>query len=215
MRAPKHRRNRRAEKAFMTINLDAEFGVIQTRLGETLESFTVIRKINELCNADCDPKFGDALNKRGGFWQATLVAHQTTHFVGLFALLDKGNDDSATLYSVLKELNTLRPGIAPAGLEAVLDAVRDKCKRFRHKLFGHNDRKRVAVVAQFNAAGLTWESMASDLEELEFVFKTLFEVWNRRPVPTEESARAMQFPYSQHVQRAGADTEALLTELAG
>ena len=197
----------------MSNNIESQLQTIETRLGETLESFVVARKINEECDKDHDQILHAIINKRGGFWQASLLAHQTTQFVGINALLDEHSNDSATLYSALKDLEALHPGVLPSNLKQTLDTIRNKYKKFRHKLFGHNDKERDQVVSQFNEAGFTWQSLASDLEELEYIFKVLFLAMRERPIPSREEANRMQFPYSKSVERAANDTRMLLTDL--
>jgi hypothetical protein len=193
--------------------IQEHLSVIETRLSETLESFAVQKVINEKCNEIDDAKLYEIINKRVAFWQALLLAHQTTQFLGINSLLDKNSSDSATLYSVLKALEISRPGVVPIGLENDLDAIRSKYAKFRHKLFGHNDKKRQDVVNQFNNAGFTWQSQASDLEKLEYAFKVLFEANSGRPIPSQIVAQKMKFPYQISVERTTRDTESVLADL--
>lgn len=194
--------------------LEQQLQVVEPRLSETLESFEVSRKINELCDRTANPALANVIDSHAGFWQATLAAHQAAMLMGINALLDEHSTDSATLYSVYREIDALRPGVLPPDLKATLDKVRTKYKKFRHKLFGHNDLKRDRVVKQFNDAGFTWVSLAADLNELDFTFKVLFEAVSGRPIPTRADAERILFPYSEAVKRAAADTERLLMSLA-
>lgn len=197
----------------MPKNIEDHLLTIETRLGETLEAFVVARQINEACNKETSPALNAAINRRGGFWQAVLVSLQTTQFVGINALLDRNSNDSATLYLVANELERTNPaGVLPPTLIADLDVIRDRYKKYRHKLFGHNDKDRDNVINNFNNAGFTWQSLSQDLFELEYAFKVLFEAMRGRPIPSKERAKEIQFPYNVSVERAAKDTAAILAE---
>ena len=197
----------------MPSTLEAQLENVQTRLGETLEVFAISYAINEHCDATVDAAANKAINRLGGFWQASLLSYQTTLFMGINAILDKESSDSATLYSALREIESRAVGILPANLESTLDAIRNKYKKLRHKLFGHNDKKRQKFVDEFNASGFTWPSLEADLQQLEYVFKVLFEAMRGRPIPSVEDAQTMQFPYAAYVTRAKKDTLTLIGEL--
>jgi hypothetical protein len=191
-------------------SIEDHLRTIQNRLSDTLEAFVVARKINEKCNKEVDPTLNKTINKHGGFWEVVLCSTLTTQFVGIFALLDKNSTDSATLYSVLDKLKSIRPGVLPPNLTSDLDRIRDRYSKYRNKLFGHNDKNRDAVIAKFNQEGFTWESQEQDLFELEYAFKVLLEAAQNRKIPTRQEAKEMQLPYNHYVVRAATDTVSLL-----
>lgn len=197
----------------MPPTLEDQLDTIQTRLGETLEVFAIANAINERADPSVDPDLNKAINRLGGFWQASLLAYQTTLFMGINAILDKENGDSATLYSAMRALTATTPGILPVDLEQKLDTIRNRYKKLRHKLFGHNDMERQKYVDEFNASGFTWPSLESDLRELEYIFKILFEAVRGRAIPSVQDAPRLKFPYQAHVERAQRDIATLLGEL--
>lgn len=188
---------------------------VEWRLGETVEAFTVMRTINENCNTEVNPTLHATINARAGFWKPVTVGLQTTVITGINAVLDKGSSDSATLYLVLKKLNIQSPSSIPAGIESNLDTIRDRYKKFRHKLFGHNDINREAIANEFDQSGFTWVSLSADLEELEYVFKVLWHVIGGQPIPDKSSAKKMIYPYTMSVARTQKDTSDFLADIHG
>lgn len=186
---------------------------VEWRLGETVEAFTLMRTINERCNTEVNSTLHALINARGGFWKPVTVGLQTTVITGINALLDKGSNDSATLYLVLKKLSAQPQSPLPAGIENTLDTIRDRYKKFRHKLFGHNDINREAVANEFDQAGFTWVSLGADLEELEYVFKLLWHVMGGQPIPDRSMAKAMIYPYAMSVARTQKDTSEFLADV--
>lgn len=186
---------------------------VEWRLGETIEVFTVMRTINENCNTDVNPKLHGIINARAGFWKPVTLGLQTTVITGINAVLDKGSRDSATLYLVLKKLNAQSPSSIPAGIESDLDTIRDRYKKFRHKLFGHNDINREAIANEFDQAGFTWVSLATDLGELEYALKVLWNVMSGQAIPDRSLAKQMIYPYTMSVARTQQDTSAFLADI--
>lgn len=186
---------------------------VEWRLEETLEAFTVMRVINENCANDANPTLHQAIQDRSGFWKPITVGLQTTVITGINAILDKFSSDSATLYLILNRLHPKLPALFPSNFEAELDAIRDRYKKFRHKLFGHNDIKREAIAIEFDQAGFTWESIAADLTDLEFVLKVLWHVEGSNPIPDRAAAKGMIYPYSLAVARTAQHTSEFLSAL--
>lgn len=199
-------------------SIESQLQTVQMRLSEALQSAVISRLINERGDAEVDGTLNAAIQARGGFWYATLVAHQTTLFISISALLDKGRD-VASLYSILAAIETeipdriseeFRGTLRP--LRPELDAIGNKYNKLRHKLFGHTDLERGKFMAQFDAAGFTHLSIAKDLEQLEYVFKVLFAVGSGHDhVP--QRGEILHYPYSMHVAAVQRDTDALLNDL--
>ena len=186
---------------------------VEWRLEETLEAFTVMRVINENCAGDANPTLHQAIQDRAGFWKPVTVGLQTTVITGINAILDKFSDDSATLYLILKRLQPKLSASFPSTFESELDAIRDRYKRFRHKLFGHNDIKREAIATEFDQAGFTWESLAADIGHLEYALKVLWHVEGGNPIPDKTTAKGMIYPYSLAVARTVQHTSGFLSGL--
>lgn len=186
---------------------------VECRLGETIEAFTVLRSINESCNAQVNPAMNKAINKRAGFWTPVTVGLQTTVITGIISILDKGSESSATLYLVLNKLGVKLPPSFPPNFENDLDVIRDRYKKFRHKLFGHNDIRREAIANEFDQPGFTWESIAVDLDHLEHAFKVLWHVDGGDPIPDAASTKQMQYPYNMSVSRTKEHTSAFISSL--
>lgn len=197
----------------MSPTLERDLQTVENRLEEVLSAFAISRTLNETCNADVNEPLNAIVNSRGAYWQTVLNAAQTTHFLGIIALLDKYSDESATLYSLHAEAEVASPGLAPSNLVATLDTIRARYAKFRNKLFGHNDRKRAQFAANFDAAGFTWTAMADDLDSLDYAFKVLYEILNGRTVPTKDQATKMRFPYSMGVEQVRKNTLELLDDL--
>lgn len=188
--------------------------IVEWRLEETIEAFTVMRAINESCNSDVSPTLHKTINACGGFWKPVTVGLQTTVITGINAILDKGSSDSATLYVVFNKLNTQLPPTFPQSFESDLDEIRNRYKKFRHKLFGHNDIKREAIANEFDQAGFTWDSIAADLGDIEYAFKVLCHVEGGQSIPDEASAKGMIYPYAISIMRTKDDTTRFLSGLA-
>jgi hypothetical protein len=188
---------------------------VEWRLEETIAAFTVTRAINERCMNDVSLNLKERINSRSGFWKPVTVGLQTTVFLGICAILDKNSDDSATLYLILKKLKNTRPELPtiPANLEIDLDVIRTRYSRFRHKLFGHNDINREVIANIFDEAGFTWDSIASDLAELEYIFKVLWHLESGNNIPDRPSAEKMIYPYRMFVAKSQIDTLEFLDEI--
>lgn len=186
---------------------------VQWRIEETLEAFTVMRVINENCASDASPALHQAIQDRAGFWKPVTAGLQTTVITGINAILDKFSSDSATLYLILNRLQSNLPASFPPNFEADLDTIRDRYKRFRHKLFGHNDIKREAIAAEFDQAGFTWESIAADIGDLEYALKVLWHVESSNPIPDKTTAKGLIYPYTLSVTRTAQHTSEFLTTL--
>lgn len=186
---------------------------VEWRIEETLEAFTVMRVINENCASDANPTLHQAIQDRAGFWKPVTVGLQTTVITGINAILDKFSSDSATLYLILNRLQPNLPTSFPSNFEAGLDTIRDRYKRFRHKLFGHNDITREAIATEFDQAGFTWESIAADLSDLEYALKVLWHVEGGNPIPDKATAKGMIYQYSLAVARTAQHTSEFLSGL--
>lgn len=187
---------------------------VEWRLEETIEAFTVMRTINEHCNIDVNPAIHKAINDRAGFWKPVTVGLQTTVIIGINAILDKERSDSATLYLVHNKLKAKLPLSFPLSFEHDLDTIHNRYKKFRHKLFAHNDKKREAIVNDFDQAGFSWDSLATDLSNLEYAFKVLWHVMGDQPIPDKATAKTKIYPYVMSVIRTTQDTSALLACIA-
>jgi hypothetical protein len=185
------------------------------RLSEALQSAVISQLIHERGDAEVDGTLNAAIQRRGGFWYATLLAHQTTLFICISALLDNSKN-VASFYSILAAIEAEIPDEIPEEfrdtLRPSLDAIGNRYNRLRHKLFGHTDLERKKFMAQFDAAGFTHLSIANDLEELEYVFKVLFAIGSgHEHVP--QRGEILHYPYSMHVAAVQRDTDALLNDL--
>jgi hypothetical protein len=98
-------------------------------------------------------------------------------------------------------------------MEPRLDEIRNRYKKYRHKLFGHNDKKREDWVGRYNAAGITWASLEKDFEYLDYVFKCLWQVHKGEVVTDQTRARDLHFPHDQSRRAVIKDTEEFLRGL--
>jgi len=208
----------------MSKSIDDQREVIQTRLGETIASFLIGKRINERGDIAADPSLNAKLRQRWNFWSETLRAHQLAMFTGLDSFLDDKRTDVATLYSFAAAVEALDPGKVPVDLLNGLPVIRDKYKIYRHKLFAHNDFKRPEIAKQFDAEGFTYQSLEADLNELEYIYKVLAEIAtqaqmvpaarqpNWKPL-TKSAALTLTFPYNAHVANVVQDTDDLLSDL--
>jgi hypothetical protein len=187
---------------------------VEWRLEETIVAFTVMQVINENCNADVNPALHKAINERGGFWKPVTVGLQTTVITGINAILDERSSDSATLYLVFKRLKMQLPPSFPQSFKNDIDTIRNRYKKFRHKLFGHNDIKREAIANEFDQAGFTWNSIAADLGDLEYAFKVLWHVEGGQPIPDKTSATRIIYPCDMSIARTKEHTVGFLGSLA-
>jgi len=186
------------------------FKAIGPRLGETLSAFEALSTINRVANPDDGPDiFERVINKYPRFWETVLLGEQSTVIVGIGALCDK-RKDVASIQSLLDDLSPQMDAALAADLAMRLDKVRDKYVRYRHKLFGHTDKDSQGWAAKFDNAGFNFEDMRSDLDELSYVFKVLFEQVSGRKLPTFDEAKQMHFPYEDRAKGAREQTEALL-----
>lgn len=183
--------------------------LVEDRLSETWEALVVQRVINERANKEGNPQLNAIINKHPGFWRVVNFSLQSGIFVGLFALLDKG-PSSASMYSILKHAKQQHPDPSLNSLEATLDALRSKYSKYRHKIFGHNDQKRNDVIAQFNEEGFTWESLESDIEGIDHIWKTIWLLHRGDAAPSEERSKAFQFPHNSSRRSVGEHTDAFL-----
>ena len=194
----------------MTEQLRHELETVGLRLSDTWEALVVEMRINELGSST--PGLQDALDKHGHFWHATLMALQTAWFTGVFSLLDK-DESSATLYGTLKEIRKSNNDPVFAAMEPRLDAVRDRYKNFRHKLFGHNDKHRQTFIELFDQEGFTWRQCGEDMLLLDYVWKAIWFANEGELIPTEDEARERCFPHNTWVLNVVTHTDALLYKL--
>jgi hypothetical protein len=166
---------------------------IHWRLEEVLALFAAHRSMHQLNGKSVDVPLAAALNRFSGFWHPVSVGLQTALFVGIVAILDKNSTESATLYSAIRGLNSLERAKLPAHFETNLDAIHRRYKTYRHKLFGHNDRKRDAVLDEFTQAGFTWTLVEADLQELVYSLKVLYAIRESQAIPEREQSNSIIF----------------------
>lgn len=177
--------------------IDRELEQVECRLSETWEALSVQRTINELADKHENAALNTEINEYAGFWRTVRVSLQTTIFTGIFSLLDERSSDSATFYSILETTSQTNTHPALNDMKRRLSEIRERYKKYRHKLFGHNDKKRHEWVNRFNAAGFTWVSMEGDLKYLDYVFKVIWQL-NRNETPVDEAtAQSLLFPHDQ------------------
>ena len=193
--------------------LEDDLGNIQLRLGEVWQTFAVERALNELANEQADPELYAAVCKCGAFWQTASVALQTSMLIGIFALLDRDDPDGATLYSIVREIRKTNSTPTFVGVEARLDQIRDRYKKYRHKLFGHNDKERLEFAKKFDVAGFTWEQFGKDFLFLDYVWKAVKLASEGIPIPCEGDAPGLHFAHNHAVDQAIAHTKKLLADV--
>jgi hypothetical protein len=183
--------------------------LVEDRLSETWEALIVQCVINERANKEDNPQLNAIINKHPGFWRVANFSLQSGIFVGLFALLDK-DQSSASMYSILRHAKHQFPDPSLNSFETTLDALRDKYAKYRHKIFGHNDKQRNDVIAQFNTEGFTWESLERDIEGIDHIWKTIWLLHRGDAAPSEETSKAFQFPHNNSCRIVGEHTDAFL-----
>jgi hypothetical protein len=208
----------------MSNSVEDQRQVVQVRLEETLVAFQIGRLINERADQTVNPDLNVKIQERGGFWQATLLSHQSVLFTGLDALLDDKRNDVATLYSYAKAVDGLADTTVPFDLLSNLPAIRNKYKTYRHKLFAHTDFDRPEFAKQFDGEGFTFQTLGDDLTELEYVYKALsYLATHAQMISTARDAQwkvvtrakvgRLNFPYEAYVAKVIDDTERLLSDL--
>lgn len=195
-------------------NFTTQLQLVEDRLSETWEALAVQRVINERANKKANPQLNAAINEHYGFWRVVNFSLQSSIFVGLFALLDK-NTSSDSMYSILKRAKHICPDSSLSTFEVTLDALRAKYGNYRNKIFGHNDRKRNDLIAQFNAEGFTWESLENDIVSMDHIWKTIWLLHRGNIAPTEDQSRALQFPLNSSHRGVIEHTETFLKTLLG
>jgi hypothetical protein len=195
----------------MTQELRSELEVVGLRLGETWEALAAEQKVHEIGSSNHEIQ--RAIDKHGNFWEITLLSLQTTWITGIFSLLDK-DTKSATLYSVLNEIRKSNTDAKFSEMEGKLEVIGNRYNKYRHKLFGHNDKKRQTFANLFDAEGFTWQQNRDDTLFLDYVFKAVWLANDGEGIPTETEARERHFPHNCWVDGVKKHTEALLNELA-
>ncbi|RUR68694.1 hypothetical protein EJP67_16655 [Variovorax guangxiensis] len=197
----------------MSISLLDQLETVSARLEETLSAFQIAKVVNEEANAEANAALNAAINQRSLFWTTVMNSAQSTYFIGMFALLDT-DKDSASLYSLIQEIEKTNPNSIPADLKPSLATIKTRYKQFRHKLFGHNDKNREAFAQRLNAAGFTWTSIAADMGTLDHAFKVLHELAKGRQVPAPADSQKMRFAYNLAVEGVVEHTRALLLDVS-
>lgn len=193
--------------------VDEELEQVESRLSESWEALSIQRTINEMADKQVSVALNERLNLHSGFWRTTNISIQTTIFTGIFALLNEHSSDSATFYSVLKHTSLTKSHAALNGMKGRLDGIKTKYTRYRHKLFGHNDKNRQDWANRFNAAGFTWTELEKDFGYLDYAFKVLWQL-NRGDTPIDEAnAQNLLFPYDQSRHAVIRQTEEFLRGL--
>jgi hypothetical protein len=192
------------------------FETVMLRFGETWEAAVVHRLLNEKAHRDADEELNKVINRRGGFWTTANLSFQAATLSGFFALLDH-DGNSATFYSVLARAKAARPDAIFDDFKLKLDTIRERYKRYRHKLFGHNDKKRASVADEFNAAGFSHASVEDDLRTLDYILKVCrtAALSPGEALPAPNDTVRWRFPYNDSVERARAHTVALFEDLRG
>jgi hypothetical protein len=193
------------------LNAKAVLTIVDSRMYETLQAFEVLCLLNERLESKA---LNDSVNASLGFWQPVTVGLQTTLILGVFALLDKKNSESATVYALRDELRAVGNSAADADFWSDVDAIRKRYERARHKIFGHNDLCRDDEVFNFASMGLTWRIVQDDLATLRRTVKALYALFAGKALPTRADLDASLHEPDLGVIRTRRDTAAVLDRLS-
>ena len=193
-----------------TMNIRKLLTEAESRLSETVQAFTASKTVNDWCIGR--PEAIYYLNKNW-FWRTAYAGFQIAIFTGIYALVDK-RQDCATLCLVADELNSACQGSVPSAITDELTNIRHRYEHFRHKVFAHTDKNRAALATEFDAIGLTWASIQSDLDHLDYSLKVLWALSVFQVAPTYAEAKQMLRSYDLVNASVAADTLKVLKSIA-
>ncbi len=194
--------------------LNEAFDMLGMRLAEALQAFAVLQSVNRQFSEPTGEAVRQSISERNGFWHPVTLGLQTTVLTSIVALLDKSRSDCATFYYVIDRLTSTQSLALPQGLAQSLDAIRDKYKTYRHKLFAHNDLKRLAIAEAFDREGFTWASVCSDLTMLDYAAKVLGHVRAGQTPPTTQAAKNMLSSFNLAEVHSVQHSDALMREVS-
>lgn len=178
------------------------------RLGETIELFAATRSVSDGCRQETNPALFSHVNSNH-FWRTAYAAFQIAVFIGIGALVDK-REDSSSFHTAARLLDEQGPGCVPKFVYQNLEAIRERYKVFRDKVFAHNDHDRGDLAERFEHVGFTWNSIQADIHELEYVQTVLWAVYLGRTVPSRADASAHLNIHHLRAAKIKTDAAALL-----
>lgn len=155
---------------------------VEWRLDEAFQAFSILRQLNERCDANTCPQLSAIVDQTSSFWQAASLGLQTTLILCIAAVLDR-RPDCAAFYSAIAALTPPQKQRLSPALEKSLDVVRDRYIKYRHKLFAHNDKRRCDLMLDMQSAGFSWDSVSQDLQQLNRTLKFLRDVATDMQLP--------------------------------
>ena len=188
--------------------------MLEVRLAEALQAFAVLQSVNRKSSEPSGEAVRQSISERNGFWLPVTLGLQTTVLTSIVALLDKSRSDCATFYYVINLLAPAQSLALPQGFAQSLDAIRDKYMTYRHKLFAHNDLKRIVVAEAFDQEGFTWASIGSDITTLDYAAKVLGHVLAGQTPPSMQAAKSMLYSFNLAEVQSVQHSDALLREVS-
>lgn len=187
--------------------------MLEVRLSEALQAFAILQSINRHFLEPSGDALRGSIAQRAGFWHPVTLGLQTTVLTSMMAILDKSRDDCATIYYVLDRLSPAQSAAVPSDFERSLDTIRDRYKTYRHKIFAHNDLKRLAFAEAFDQAGFTWETVSNDLSALDYAAKVLGHVLDGKVPPSPSNAKHMLYSFNLAEAHSVAHCQAFVQEI--